>query len=327
MLKSALRIVLAMFEIRAIQDNISMNQSTPHEGKFLVENSSIYYREIGRGQPIVVIHGGPDFNHNYLLPDLDRLSNSFRLIYYDQRGRGKSMGNVQPEDVSLESEMADLESLRVHFNLQTFGVLGHSWGGVLAMEYSIRHPESVSHLILLDSGPASHDDYMFFQEENRRRTEGDLERLNSLLSSPKYQAGDPDTDAEYYRIYYKTTLRQPEHLDRVIKNLRLSFTSEGIRKARKIGKRLVSATWLLNEYDLLSKLKQLHIPTLVIHGDNDSVPVVCATNIAQAIPSAHIIVLKETGHFSFVERPEEICNAISEFINHSTRGGGVSKMV
>lgn len=90
----------------------------PREGYIQVKNTELYYREIGKGQPMIILHGGPDFDHTYLLPDMDRLSDSFRLIYYDQRGRGKSTKNVQPEDVSLASDIEDLESIRKYFQLQ-----------------------------------------------------------------------------------------------------------------------------------------------------------------------------------------------------------------
>jgi len=62
-----------------------------------------------RGALIVVLHGGPDFDHTYLLPDMDRLADSFRLIYYDQRGRGKSGDGVRAEDVTLASGIEDLD--------------------------------------------------------------------------------------------------------------------------------------------------------------------------------------------------------------------------
>ena len=112
-------------------------------------------REIGSGRPVIVLHGGPDFDHSYLLPDLDRLSNSYRLIYYDQRGRGRSAAGVRPEDVTLASEIADLETIREHFSLDSMILLGHSWGTVLALEYARRHPERVSHLILMNPAPVS----------------------------------------------------------------------------------------------------------------------------------------------------------------------------
>lgn len=119
-----------------------------------VDKAGLYFREIGQGPPIVVLHGGPDFDLNYLLPEMDRLSAAFRLIYYDQRGRGRSAARVRPEDVSIESEARDLERVREYFQLESLAVLGHSWGGVLAMEYALRHPRRVSHLILMNTAPA-----------------------------------------------------------------------------------------------------------------------------------------------------------------------------
>lgn len=67
--------------------------------------SSLYSRDVGQGAPIIVLHGGPDFETSYLLPDLDRLSDSYRLIYYDQRGRGKSADRVTPEEITLSSDL------------------------------------------------------------------------------------------------------------------------------------------------------------------------------------------------------------------------------
>ena len=245
---------------------------------------------------------------------MDRLSDTFRLIYYDQRGRGKSAGNVQPEDVSIESEIDDLEGLREYCQLDSVAVLGHSWGGVLAMEYAIRQPHRVSHLILMNAAPASHDDLILFRQERRKLEAGNLEELKVLSATAQYEAGDLETDAEYYRIHFRATLRQPEHLERVVKSLRLSFTPESIRKARAIENRLYGQTWLLSQYDLLPKLERLSIPALVIRGDYDFVPAACAEHIAQAIPGARLVVLRECGHFAFLERPDEVRKALAGFL-------------
>src|SRR4030095_7087043 len=84
--------------------------TAPRESHLEVHGAQLYYRELGRGQPLLVLHGGPDFDHQYLLPEMDRLSGAFHLMYYDQRGRGKSASNVLPEHVSLDSEMSDVEA-------------------------------------------------------------------------------------------------------------------------------------------------------------------------------------------------------------------------
>ncbi len=296
--------------------NLQSEKSAPREGYVPVENAKLYYREVGQGQPVIILHGGPDFDHNYLLPDMDRWSDSFRLIYYDQRGRGKSVHNVQPEDVSIESEIEDLERLMEYFELESATVLGHSWGGLLAMEYAIRHPDRVSHLILMNTAPASHDDYMLLRHElPRKRAAGDVEALKALSATAKYAEGDLDTDAEYYRIHYRATVRQPAHLERLIKSLRVGLTPEDIRKARAIEDRLYDETWALSDYNLLPQLAPLRIPTLVLHGDYDLVPVECAAHIAQAIPGARLVVLRDCGHFSYLECPDQVRKEIGDFFH------------
>jgi proline iminopeptidase len=87
-------------------------RSPVEEGYLAVRGARLFYRVIGSSTPLVVLHGGPDFNHHYLLPELDGLADLARLIYYDQRGRWKSADGVVPEDVTIESEVEDLDRLR-----------------------------------------------------------------------------------------------------------------------------------------------------------------------------------------------------------------------
>jgi proline iminopeptidase len=276
------------------------------EGHLPVDGAKLYYREVGQGPSIIVLHGGPDFDHTYLLPDLDRLSQSFRLIYYDQRGRGKSASEVQPDDVSMESDVEDLESVRKFFRLESVALLGHSWGAVLALEYAVQHPTRVSHLIIVNTAPLSHDDYLLLRKSRREKTPADIEELKVRALDAKYREGDPDAVADYYRVHFRSTIRQPKHLEQVVQSLRVSFTKEGILKARAIEKRLYDQTWFVNDYDLIPKIKKLDIPTLVIHGDYDFVPTECSLHIAEAIPNARFVLLKDTGHFSFIESPNEV---------------------
>ena len=114
----------------------------------------MYVRDVGTGPPIIVVHGGPDFDHQYLLPEMDTLADAFHLVYYDQRGRGRSFAGQRPEDVNITSEIEDLDSVRERFGFDQVAVLGHSWGGLLAATYAIRRPDRVSHLILMNSRAA-----------------------------------------------------------------------------------------------------------------------------------------------------------------------------
>jgi proline iminopeptidase len=293
---------------------ILVNLIAPQEGYIPVENGELYYRAVGQGKPIVLLHGGPDFDHSYLLPEMDCLANSHRLIYYDQRGRGRSLGQVKPEEVSIHSEIEDLESLRAYFHLDKIAVLGHSWGGLLALEYAVQHPERVSHLILMNTAPASHQDYLLLRQYRLLGAADDIEILKARANDARYQEGDPDTVARYYRIHFSKALKRPEHLEIVIARLRANFTQERILKGREIEDRLLAETWLSDDYDLISRLEEMNIQTLVIHGEGDIVPIECAAHIAEALTGARFVVFKDCGHFAFLESHEVVCEEIRSFL-------------
>lgn len=285
------------------------------EGYAPAPGVQLYFREVGNGSfPLVVLHGGPDFNHSYLLPELDRLSSAFRLIYYDQRGRGKSSRGVAPQDVSLKSEVDDVDRLRKYFGLGTIAVLGHSWGGLLAMEYATCHSDHVSQLILMNAAPASHADFLRFRRQRQTAETPTLAKMQTIASTRKFADGDIETEADYYRAHFSRALHQPDHLEQVVGRLRAHFTPEDIVKARAIESRLYAETWLSPDYDLLARCRKLKVPTLIIHGDHDLIPLECAGNIAEAVPGSRLVVLSECGHFSYLERPAEVVGAIVDFL-------------
>jgi proline iminopeptidase len=278
---------------------------TAREWQVSANGAALFVREIGAGRPVVVLHGGPDFDHFYLRPELDHLAQACRLIYYDQRGRGRSARGVRPDDVRLESEIADLEALRRSLGLASIAVLAHSWGGLLAMEYATRHPDRVSHLILMNSAPASAPDWQLFRQQSRaRRPSGDLERMAAIAASPGYQAGDRCVEAEYYRIHFRPTVRRASDLERIVGRLRAHFTEQGVLDARAIEQRLYEQTCLLPGYDLIPRLSRLRTSTLVLHGEHDLVPVEAVARIADAVPDARLTVIEGSGHFAYVEQPD-----------------------
>jgi proline iminopeptidase len=194
-------------------------------------------------------------------------------------------------------------------------VLGHSWGGVLAMEYASRHPDRLSHLLLMNTAPASHEDAQEFRQHVRRiRPVGDVEAMESLATTAEFGAGDLDVESQYYRIYYRPAFYAPELLDRLIPRLRASFTPERVLTARAIEDRLYDETWSSPDYDLLPRLRRVAAPTLVIHGANDFVPVHLAAHVAAAIPQARLVVLRQCGHFAYLEAPDAVLQAVRELL-------------
>jgi proline iminopeptidase len=278
-----------------------------------VRGARLFVREVGSARPLIVLHGGPDFNHAYFLPEMDSMGSVFRLIYYDQRGRGKSSAGVLPSDVTMESEVEDLDEIRRHLGLDRIAVMGHSWGGVLAMEYAARHPERISHLILLNTAPASREDALKFRE-GRRAMEGEgLDRMRAIASTRAYKDGDIETEAEYYAIHFRRAV-SPDRLEQVVRGLRSHFTPVDIVKARTIEERLYAETWEVPGYDLVPRLAASRPPTLVIHGDRDFLPLNISKRIADSVPRARLVVVEDCGHFSYLERPTEVLAAVAKHL-------------
>ena len=300
-----------------------MRQRPPTDGHVVVGGARLYYRVVGSGRPVLVIHGGPDFDHRYLLPELDRLSNEVRLVYYDPRGRGRSAAGVQPDDVTIASELGDLDELRRHLGLESVVLLGHSWGGLLAAEYATRHPDRVSHLILMNTAPACHADWQLLRDHLRRlRTPTELLQMQAIAASDAFRAGEIDAETAYYRLHFRPAVAA-ELLDAILDRLRRHLDAADVRRARAIEDRLYDETASSPDFDLLPRLRMLRVPTLLLHGEQDFIPIALVARIADAIPGAVLTVLPGCRHFAYLEAPDQVCRHIAAFVS-SDQGSVIS---
>jgi proline iminopeptidase len=313
-LAAALVTALLSQSIMAVQ---TARNAAPVQSRVQAGNTSLYARAIGNGQPIVVLHGGPDFDSAYLLPDLDRLADRYRLIYYDQRGRGRSAADVGPDEVTLASDIDDLDKVRQSFRLESKTLLGHSWGAVLALEYALRHPARVSRLILMNPAPVSASDVAMFRKGYTQKIgDANMDRQKQIVAGKAYQEGDPDAVIERYRIHFKPALARSDDYEKLMSAMRAAFVSQGkdgIVKARAAEDRLMRDTWDKPDYDLQPQLRTLNIPTLVIAGDHDFIPMETVEHIAQAIPNAKLVSLTNCGHFTYLECAGDVRSAFDDF--------------
>jgi proline iminopeptidase len=316
-LSIALCAYVASLPLESTADDQRIPNGRARESLLPIAGGNLFLREIGHGRSIIVLHGGPDFDHSYLLPELDRLADAYRLIYYDQRGRGRSAKGVRPEDVTLASDIADLDAVRKHFRLDSVILLGHSWGTVLALEYALRHPERVSKLILMNPAPASKADLAMFRDVYVKKLGADMDRQKEILASPAYLEGDPETVTARYRLHFKPALARHEDYEKLMARMHAAFIrqgKDGIKKARAVEDRLMRDTWQLDGYDLLPKLGALKVPILVMGADHDFFPAVIAGHIAQSSSNAQLVVLKDCGHFSYLECPDAVRTSVDAFI-------------
>jgi proline iminopeptidase len=115
-----------------------------------IRDVSLFVDVVGRGYPLVLMHGGPGLDHCSLLP-FRRLADRFTLVFYDHRCNGRSVG-APVSSMTWENLTADADALRQRLGFKRWAVLGHSFGGHVALEYALRYPDSLSHLVLMDTG-------------------------------------------------------------------------------------------------------------------------------------------------------------------------------
>ena len=277
----------------------------------------IWYEQAGKGSPIVVIHGGPGMDHASLAADLVPLTKHHRVIYYDQRGGGRSS---LPDDASLltiDRHVADLEALRAHLKLEKMTLLAHSFGPAIAALYAIRYPARVDHMIFL--GPIPPRKGAFFEEygTNLMARVGEKERARADEIEKSFSTTKDMTAAcrEYWSLM--TPPRVAKSLPAtVVKSDLCSSPPEAIRFGMlKTG----PATWAsLGDWNWVSDLQNVNVPTLIIHGEEDAIPMKMVEEWATALPHAKLLKLDRTAHFPHAERPGIVFPAIEHFLKETS---------
>jgi proline iminopeptidase len=203
-------------------------------------------------------------------------------------------------------------------------LLGHSWGAVLALEYALRHPTRVSRMILMNPAPASASDVAVLRKAYAQKLGADMDRQREIVASAAYKEGDPEAVAARYRLHFKPALKRAEDYERLMATMKAGFASqgkEGILEARAVEDRLMHDTWQVDSYDLLAKLRNLSIPTLVIYGDHDFIPGEIAVHIARASSNARLVTLRNWGRFAYLECAGDVRKRVRRLLS-STRATG-----
>jgi proline iminopeptidase len=276
------------------------------QGMLSLESARIFYEVVGQGDPIVVVHGGPGLDHSYLQPGLDALAIRNTLIYYDQRGTGRSVAALDSTAINLDAFISDIDAIRQAHGYERVSILAHSWGALLGIEYAARHPQAVSGLILMNPvEPGSRFRAQLAQRETAARTPEDSTELATLRSMEGFTARDPATLSQVYRVMFRQTLRDRARVEELELDLAESTAKNGPDVARLIGTSI-------GELDWWDRLATIQTPTLVLHGRYDAIPYAMSQTLAAAFPNGRVVVL-ESGHFPYVEARDALLSAVSSF--------------
>jgi proline iminopeptidase len=275
-----------------------------------VKHGKIFYQIIGVGRPIVILHGGPGLDQSYLLPQMLELSKDHEIIFYDQRGSGKSLNTPLTSDyINIDQFCDDLESLRKQLDLKQFILLGHSWGSTLAMYYAAKYPNHVSKLILLNSAPVDFSGLKMLMGEFKKRTTSINNKITALTNYNEFEKLNAQEITDLYRVLYSIYFYDASKANK----LTLQINKESALSGFKV-MGLMSASQGPN-FNLLPTLKTIKSPTLIVHGAQDIIPGQIAQQINDGIPNSQLIYLPECGHFSFIEQPAGLFAVIRKFLH------------
>jgi proline iminopeptidase len=265
----------------------------------------IYYEVIGGGNaiPLVLVNGGPGLDHSYLHTSTawDVLARSRRVIFYDQRGNGRSSPLKEGQSCTLADQIDDLDALRAHLGLEKMILLGSSWGGYLSMAYAARHAERVAGLILVDSAGPKWDEKTDLDDKVYPEA---VEREKSLEFAMEFR--DLAAKDQYNREDFSMLFYSPEKRDAFLALLMpIKFNWEVNE----------SVSHDLARFDLTPELPKFRFPTLVITGRFDmNVAPVFAYQMYRAIPSAQFTVFEKSGHLPFTEEPDAFASRVESFL-------------
>ena len=248
-----------------------------------------------------MLHGGPGAHHDYLLPAFDALAQGRQLIYYDQRGGGRS---PVPRDVPVgwREQVADLEQLRILWGFERLTLAGYSWGGLLALLYATEHPERVESLALVSPAPAWREARAEFERRfQERNLAPELQHRRAELRASGLRESNPD---DYARRLFELSV-EPYFFD--------PARARDLTPFRVTGRTQQEVWASLSDYDLRPRLASLSIPARMIQGENDPIPIEASRSLA-GILRAEFFPLARCGHVPYVEAFEDFRRLLHEFL-------------
>ena len=268
---------------------------------------SLYVDVVGHGDPVLLMHGGPSADL-WTLSTFRKLADQFTLVFYDHRCNGRSVG-VPVSSMTWSNLVADAEALREHLGFASWSVLGHSFGGHVALEYVLRHPDRVSRLVLMDTGADS--------SWARDHAPGLLARRGvapgKVALVRRWFRGE-FTPRQYGPIFW-----------------RISSAYGGTAGLRGVAREMAAGGWrsrirpealihagreLMPGWSVVDRLGEIEVPTLVIAGDQDFVfPPECQAQLAQGIHGSQLVLVDGAGHDPEDEQPALVLGVVRSFLS------------
>lgn len=274
-------------------------------GFMAIRDVDLFVDVVGHGPPLLLMHGGPGVDHTTLAP-FRALADEFTLTFYDHRCNGRSGGDVTT--MTMDNLVADAEALREALGHDRWAVLGHSFGGMVAAEYALQHPDRVSRLILADTAGDGTVASRFAPDELQRRGY----RPATVALARRFFTGEI-APREMRTAILRFGKAYTHHLGprRFLGTLLAGFRMKSRPEALIHGYSSTIPNW-----SIMDRLADIHVPTLVMAGRHDfQFPPSHQAELAAGIPGARIEIIEDTGHNAHWERPDAVLETVRSFLS------------
>jgi len=273
-------------------------------------NGYLFYHEYGKGEPVIILSGGPGISCEYMEDVAIKLSGNYRAILFEQRGTGRSIPiPLDSTTINLKSAHEDLVLLLNYLQIKEAIFLGHSWGAGLALSFAVNFPDRIKFLILIDTGPVR--DLTELRETmvlNRNVRYGKFEndKLDSFRSKMKAGTMTEADNTEYRKTGLLANIYDKENVDKIYSKIaggELNYQTQ---------KLMVNDLDRIR-FDLSGKLLFFKSPVYAICGRQD--PLAFDTyELKILLPATQLFWIQKSGHFPMYEQPDNFYKALNEIM-------------
>jgi len=269
------------------------------------DGTVLHYELVGKGEPVVLLSGGPGFSPDYLRPIAEKLGGKHQFVLFHQRGTAKSViETYSAETLKLATLVADLESLRQELKLEKLTLAGHSFGGILSMMYARQHPERIRAIAFIDAGgPTLAAVEKFNANLTSRFTEADNAKIKEWSAPERMKEDRRKAVLEITKAKSGAYFADPKKAPLLTDPMTVESFHDGV---------FWSVVMQMMALDLREGLEKVKAPVLVLHGKQD--PLETAEEVHATFPGSKLVVLENAGHFPWLEQEEAFYRALGEFL-------------
>ena len=280
----------------------------------------IYVRTIGRGMPLVILHGGPGASHSYFLPYLLPLARHHRLVFIDERGSGNSEKLQDVTQYTVEAMVQDVEAVRVALVLSTIDLMGHSFGGVLAQAYAFKYQPHLAHLILASTFHSTKAMNAVFRQMKDKMPAELRARIDRLEAEGLFGHGKPYEQGRYTNDYMIAAwgegyfpyvyANRPDPSDDPTQDAPAWDVYREMWGSH--GEFIIDGN--LKSVEYADQLSSIRTPTLLVVGDHDECDPSLSRDMQSRIPGSKLVILPTSGHMTFVDQRLMFLDSVEEFL-------------